>query len=154
MEKENGGLMVDTPTTDVASENTENNNAVETPTTENGAKSFTQEQVNEFVKNRLERDRNSFYKRYGVKDRNGLDDLINKANSYSMMEERYNAMQDESANLKQELLLLKGNVNTDRYDDVRTYFKGKGLDFNESNLKAESKIKKHRRFLKKLTLRA
>ena len=36
---------------------------------------------------------------------------------------------------------LKNNVNPDRYDDIRTYFKGKGLDFsNESLLEA---IKTH-----------
>lgn len=141
MEKEMEGLNVETSTTDANGTNVENNGTVENEqqSTENNnaQKTFTQDQVNDFIKKRIERERQTIYGRYGVKDRNSLDALMNKANSYSMMEERYNNMVNESANLKEELCLLKGNVNTERYDDVRAYFKGKGLDFNENNLKAE-----------------
>ena len=131
--------IVDTATTDVEATTTENEvDKVEENTEQKETpKTFTQEQVNEMVKARLDRDRKSIYKRYGVEDRNGLDDLIGKAQSYSVMEERYNAIQTEVNSLRESNLFLKNNINPERYDDVRTYFKGKELDLNEENLTNE-----------------
>lgn len=135
MQEEN----VVTATTDVETSTTENEEVMveENTEQEETPKSFTQEQVNEMVKKRLERDRQSFLKRYGVDDRKGLDDLVGKAQSYSVMEERYNAIQEEVNSLRESNLFLKNNINPERYDDVRTYFKGKEMPFNEENLKNE-----------------
>lgn len=140
MEDENlVGNEVDTTTTDVETPTTENEGVEveENTEQEETPKTFTQEQVNEMVKARLDRDRKSIYKRYGVEDRKGLDDLIGKAQAYSVMEERYNASLEELNNLRESNLFLKHNINPERYDDVRTYFKGKELDFNEENLTNE-----------------
>ena len=128
--------LVDTATTDVEATTTENevDKVEENTEQEETPKTFTQEQVNEMVKKRLERDRQSFYKRYGVSDRNSLDDLIGKAQSYNVMEERYNKIQEEVNGLREHNAFLKNNVNPERYDDVRAYFKGKELPFNEENL--------------------
>lgn len=130
---------VDTATTDVETSTTENEEVKEAENSEQKEtpKSFTQEQVNEMVKSRLDRDRKSMFKRYGVEDRKGLDELIGKAQSYQMMEERYNASQTELAELRESNLFLKNNINPDRYDDVRTYFKGKELELNADNLANE-----------------
>ena len=129
-----------TATTDVEATETEKENVDEVEENteqEETPKTFTQEQVNEMVKARLDRDRKSIYKRYGVNDRNGLDDLIGKAQSYSVMEERYNAIQTEVNSLRESNAFLKNNINPERYDDVRAYFKGKELPFTEENLKNE-----------------
>lgn len=129
-----------TATTDVEATETEQENVdevVENTEQEETPKTFTQEQVNEMVKARLDRDRKSLFKRYGVNDKSGLDDLIGKAQSYSVMEERYNAIQDEVNSLRESNAFLKNNVNPERYDDVRAHFKGKGLPFTEENLKNE-----------------
>ena len=128
-----------TATTDVETSTTENEEVevVENTEQEETPKTFTQEQVNEMVKARLDRDRKSLFKRYGVEDRNALDDLIGKAQSYSVMEERYNAIQSEVNSLKESNLFLKNNINPERYDDVRTFFKGKELELNEENLANE-----------------
>ena len=128
-----------TATTDVETSTTENEEVEveENTEQEETPKTFTQEQVNEMVKARLDRDRKSIYKRYGVEDRNGLDDLIGKAQSYSVMEERYNAIQTEVNSLRESNLFLKNNINPERYDDVRTHFKGKGIELNEENLTNE-----------------
>lgn len=131
---------VDTATTDVEATETEEENVdkvEENTEQEETPKTFTQEQVNEMVKARLDRDRKSLFKRYGVEDRNALDDLIGKAQSYSVMEERYNAIQSEVNSLKESNLFLKNNINPERYDDVRTFFKGKELELNEENLANE-----------------
>lgn len=95
---------------------------------------FTQEQVNEFVRNRLDKYEKRLYKRYGVEDKNGLDDLVGKANSYSVMEEMFNNQAGELANLREQNAFLKNNINPEKYDDIRAYFKGKGLEFNEEAL--------------------
>ena len=71
--------IVDTATTDVEATETEQENVEEVEENteqEETPKTFTQEQVNEMVKSRLDRDRKSIYKRYGVSDKKGLDDLI------------------------------------------------------------------------------
>ena len=131
--------IVDTATTDVETSTTENEEVKveENTEQEETPKTFTQEQVNEMVKARLDRDRKSIYKRYGVEDRSGLDDLIGKAQSYSVMEERYNAIQSEVNSLRESNAFLKNNINPERYDDIRAYFKGKEIPFNEENLKNE-----------------
>lgn len=136
MQEEN----VVTATTDVEATETEQENVEEVEENteqEETPKTFTQEQVNEMVKARLDRDRKSIYKRYGVEDRSGLDDLIGKAQSYSVMEERYNAIQSEVNSLRESNAFLKNNINPERYDDIRAYFKGKEIPFNEENLKNE-----------------
>ena len=128
-----------TATTDVETSTTENEEVEveENTEQEETPKTFTQEQVNEMLTARLDRDRKSIYKRYGVEDRSGLDDLIGKAQSYSVMEERYNAIQSEVNSLRESNAFLKNNINPERYDDIRAYFKGKEIPFNEENRKNE-----------------
>ena len=104
-----------------------------TPKVENPA-SFTQEQVNNFVRARLEKYENSLYKRYGVENKEGLNELFGKAQSYSVMEERYNNQKVENATLREENAFLKNKINPQKYDDIRAYFKGKGLEFTEDAL--------------------
>ena len=99
-----------------------------------GKKSFTQEMVDEIVRNRLERDRKATFKRYGVEDRDGLDSLVGKSQSYDVMRERYEATKVENASLREKMAFMANNINPAREDDVRAYFKGKGIEFNETNL--------------------
>lgn len=97
-------------------------------------KSFTQNEVNEMIRARLERNNNSFFKRYGVENRDGLDGLIGKAQSYNVMKERYNGLKDENAQLKERIAFLSNQISPDREEDVRAYFKGKEMEFNEEAL--------------------
>ena len=114
--------------------------SVETP------KTFTQDQVNDFVRQRIERDRNSFFRRYGVSNRNELDDLMGKAQSYDVMFERYNNIKTEKADLIRELAFLENNVSPDKKEDVMAYFNGKGMEFNRDAMKQE--IATHPEWLK------
>ena len=100
----------------------------------NENKTFTQDQVNKLIKARIERTKNSLLKRYGVADRDGLDALINKAQSYEMMRERYDGILQENAELKQKLAFQTNGINPDREDDIKAYFKGKEIQFTEDAL--------------------
>lgn len=102
--------------------------------TDTTPKSFTQEQVNDIVRARLERSQAKIFNRYGVKNKTELDELIGKAQSYQVMYERYGLMKDENSNLKQELAFLKNNINPERKDDIMAYFKGKEIEFSNDNL--------------------
>lgn len=121
---------VETATTMGNDNQPEQENDVNENLDNNGEKSFNQEQVNDFVRERL----NKVYKRYGVENKQGLDELVGKAQSYNIMEERYNNAMSELASLKEANAFMKNNINPNKYDDVRAYFKGKGLEFNEENL--------------------
>lgn len=130
LENQNAGQEVETATTDVSlEEQTENED-----TSDGVEKTFTQEQVNNIMRTRLERDRNAFFKRYGVENRDGLDALIGKSQSYDIMKERYEVLKDENANLKERLTFISNNINPDREDDIKAYFKGKEIELNEDNL--------------------
>ena len=146
MEQENVGLNVDTTATDV-NEQTENE-VQEEQSEKPSSKSFTQEQVNEIIKERLDRANNSLYKRYGVETKDGLDDLIKKANAYSQMDEAFSSLEQERNELREKLLFMENNINPDRYEDIRAYFKGKGLNFDSSNLANE--ITTHQEWLKQI----
>jgi len=100
-------------------------------------KTFTQNEVNEMIRARLERNNNSFLKRYGVENKDGLDALIGKAQSYEIMKERYDNLMNENNQLKEKLAFLSNSINPDREEDVKAYFKGKGLEFNNDSLVKE-----------------
>lgn len=95
---------------------------------------FTQEQVNDIVRNRLDKMQNRIFNRYGVKDKNELDDLIGKSQSYNILKERLQNSKNENYQLREELAFIKNNINPSKYDDIRAYFKGKELEFTNDNL--------------------
>ena len=120
-----------------------NSGAVETPTTAtpttNGDtgqtaqqpdRTFTRDEVTKILKRRLDRYQNSMYTKYGVKDSTEFDSLFEKAKSYDdLVKSRDEALE--------KVAFLGNNINPDRYDDIRTYFKGKGLQFTEDELKRQ-----------------
>ena len=132
-EQDNTVVVENQENEEVATEGNEESNPAENTTT------FSQEQVNNFVRSRLEKYEKRLFKRYGVEDRDGLNELFGKAQSYSVMEERYNNQKAENASLKEENAFLKNKINPAKYDDVRAYFKGKELEFNEESLVNELK---------------
>ena len=128
---------VETQVNDTATEAEKKPDGEETPKTEptdEQPKSFTQEMVDEIVRNRLERDRKATYKRYGVEDKDGLDALIGKAQAYDEMKSRYDELVKTNASLEEKMAFITNNINPAREEDVRAYFKGKEIEFNETNL--------------------
>lgn len=106
-------------------------------------KTFTQEQVDEIVKKRL----NKLYSKYNVQDKKSLDDLVSKSQSYDIMTERIENIRNENASLKEQILFLKNNIDEKKYDDIKAYFKGKEIEFNEENLLNE--LANHKEWEKK-----
>lgn len=118
-------------------EEVENNTQTETTeeqsktdTEEQVEKTFNQSQVDEFITNRL----NRLYKRYGADDKKQLDEIVGRAQSYEMMKEQYEGLENENKQLKEKIAFLENSINPERYDDVRAYFKGKELEFNNDSL--------------------
>lgn len=107
----------------------------ETPTT------FTQEQVNDFVRDRLQR----VYKGYGCESQEELNELVKKSQGYDELQAKVDALNKERAELAEKVAFMENNINPDRYDDIRAYFKGKELEFTNSNLQSE--LKTHNEWL-------
>lgn len=134
---------VETTTTDVASEEATKNE--ETSQAENNdsqpEKKFTQEQVNEMMRKRIEREKNSIFnkhkEKYGVENEEGLDEMFKKSQSYDAMKERYENILTAKAELEKELAFLRNNIEPSKEEDILAHFKGKEMEFNEESLKAE-----------------
>jgi hypothetical protein len=126
-------------------ENTQENEVVTVdnePTPNDNEKTFNQEQVNAFIQNRL----SSIYGGYGVKDKTELDALVEKAKSFDDFKSKYDSLENEHSKTVEKLTFIENNVNPERYDDVRAYFKGKELVFNADNLIKE--LETHKEWLK------
>ena len=95
---------------------------------------FTQEQVNDIVRSRLDKAQQRLFNRYGVTNRDELDSLIGKSQSYDVMKEKYADLETKNYELEKELAFFKNNINPERKDDIIAHFKGKGIDFNNDNL--------------------
>jgi hypothetical protein len=96
-------------------------------------KTFAQSQVNEIVRERI----NGLYSHYGAKGKKELDEMVGKSQSFDVMKEKYEGIISENSNLKERLEFLNNNIEPAKYDDVKAYFKGKELEFNDENLKKE-----------------
>ena len=114
-------------------------------------KLFTRDEVSEIIQKRVERSHQSFFKRYGVKDLSELDELFNKANTVDQVKADYDALKAEHDKLTTDHTELTGqhkdlikkyafkskNINPDKVTDIETYFKGKGLEVDETSLDSE-----------------
>lgn len=94
-------------------------------------KTFTQNEVNDIVRGRLEK----LYSNYGVTNSQELDELVNKAKGYDEMLGKYGDLENANQSLTQRLSFVNNNINPDREDDILAYFKGKELSFNDETLK-------------------
>lgn len=97
----------------------------------NAPKTFTQEEVNKIVEERI----NRVYSSYGVKNKDELDKVVENTKN----------LDAENKALKKEKMLSKFKIDDSRKEDVDIYFKGSGLEFNEENL--EKVIKTHREWV-------
>lgn len=103
-------------------------------------RTFTRDEVTKILRNRLDRYQNSVYRKYGVKNLDEFNSLFEKAKGYDdVIKSRDEALET--------VAFLRNNINPDKYDDVKTYFKGKGLQFTEDALKQQ--LESHPEWLKK-----
>lgn len=114
---------------------------------------FTKERVNELMQKRIARSHQAFFNRYGVEDLNGLDDLFGKAGKVdglnqqiedllknrSELQGKYDELVNQNRDLTKKYAFTSRNIRPELYTDIETYFKGKGLDINETTLNEELK---------------
>ena len=147
MPTENGGNQAVTPTaTEIEATETTTTPNVETETPKTTEKMFSRAQVEQLMKRRVERSHNSFFKRYGVQDLNGLDALFEQTKKFKQMQDDYGAINLKNGELLQENAFLRNNIDEKRYQDVKAYFKGNGIDFSAEAL--VEALKSHPEWLK------
>ena len=137
MEDENlaGNAQATAPENETATAQEGNESAPGEAQEQVSERNYTQEQVNEIVRSRLDRANKAIYDRYGVENEKGLDELIGMAQAYQTLKSDYDAMKDEVKGLREQNALRGNSVLPEREDDVRTYFKGKGLELSDEALK-------------------
>lgn len=110
---------------------TEPTPTVDNPVTE---RTWTKNQIVDMMKRRVARSHNAFFKRYGVQDLKGLDELFENSKKFSSMNDEFGKLQLTNNELKRENAFLRNNINPSKYDDIIAYFKGNNLDFSEDEL--------------------
>ena len=140
-----------TSTADVESVTTENN--INADSGADNTATFTQEQVNKMISDRL----NRIYKQYGVENKEALDELINgradyetiKADydtikaDYDSIKAQYDELTASNNELAKKYAFTSRNIKPELYNDIEMYFKGKGVDINETTLDEELKSHDH-----------
>ena len=147
MEDENSGKMLETQLTEETETKvteTELEPTIEEtelePTTENNdVKTFTEQEMNEIVRNRLSRQKNKLHQQLGVENEDEITALIEKVKKADELQSIVESLQNENALYKEQLTFIEHNIDVKRYDDVKAYFKGKELSLTPENLKAELK---------------
>lgn len=109
--------------------------------TEEQPKTLTQDEFDKALKKRLAKKDKQICERFGVENLDQVDDLIAKGQAYSILSIDYEDLKKKNKDLEDQIkgykeneTFSKLNIAPDRYDDVRTYFKGKELDLTEDSL--------------------
>ena len=108
------------------------------------AKTFTQEQLDAIVEDRLKRERKTFYKRIGVEDDTKIDEVLNRAKEYDTLKTEHETTKAERDALKAEKVakeyqsvLSKLNIDDSFIDYALTKIeKGATIEEFEANAKA------------------
>lgn len=100
-------------------------------------KTFSQAEVDELVRKRLEKQTKSHLTKLGVEKEEEIDGLLAKAKESDEVKTKAEALATENATLKEKISFSDNNIDPQRYEDVRIYFKGKGVELNDENLKKE-----------------
>lgn len=146
-EQINGGNVADTTTAN-ENETHENENEIAKDTEpKQEEKLFTQEEVNRLISERLDKQQSRLFKKYGINAREELDLIVGKSQQYDEMKSRYDELASQNELMSEKLLMLENNISPDKVDDLKYYFKGKGIPLNEENLKNE--LLTHQNWVKK-----
>lgn len=105
----------------------ENNTAVNTATTDIPAveKTFNQAEVDTLIKERLERNKKSIFKKLGVESEDDFESLVKKSADYASLEakskeleQELNALKTENARASYKRCIEKANVDSELVDFV------------------------------------
>lgn len=90
---------------------------------------FTQSQVNDIVRERLDRAGKKYLERYGVSSDEELEGLVSKAKSVD-------GLQKANRELTEKIAFMEADISPERLDDAQTWFRGKGMEVTKENLAA------------------
>lgn len=135
---EMGGNSAETPTADSEA----NTREEETQNQDNDFNEIQKLKVNDIVRERLAQDRIARLKKYGYTTEEELDGIVEKGRKYDELK----SLNDDLLKDRENLYFLKARIKDEKVDDVKTYFKGKGLDFTFDNLM--ELVKTHPEWLK------
>lgn len=100
-------------------------------------KTFTQQELDNIVKERLERERKSFYKRIGVEDDTKIDEVLTRAKEYDTLKSERDALKSEKVAKEYQSVLTKLNIDDSFIDYALTKIeKGATIEEFEANAKA------------------
>lgn len=139
MENENEGMKQENTADTAKAETTATETEQKAEATSQEEEKLTQSQVNDIVTKRLAKQAEGFYKKYGVMDEKGMDELVEKAKNYDELDGKFKELSDNNAMLNRKFLFTTNNIAKDREDDVDTYFRGKNIELTDENLKASLK---------------
>lgn len=146
MEEENSGTMLETQLTETETEveetqetetEVEEKTELEPKIEKSDVKTFTEQEMNEIVRNRLNRQKNQLHQQLGVENDEEITALIEKVKKADELKSIVDSLQNENTLYKEQLTFIEHNIDVKRYDDVKAYFKGKELSLTPENLKAE-----------------
>ena len=109
----------------------------ETPLTEQPVtpeRRYSKEEVINMMKKRVARSHGAFFKRYGVENLEGLDNLFEQSKKFNDMNGEFGKIQLKNSELMRENAFLRNNINPDKYADIIAYFKGNDIEFSEEEL--------------------
>lgn len=151
MNEENEVISGENAVTTTANENEthENENEVATPSTE--PKMFSQEEVNKLISDRLVKQESRLFKKYGVTSRDDFDLIVGKSQQYDEMKLRFDDLVSQNSEMRERLLMIDNNIDPSQVDDLKYYFKGKGIELNDENLKSE--LASHPAWVKKVDIK-
>ena len=123
---ENGGNAADTPTADSEVDTREEKHT----NSDSDFNEIQKTKINDIVRERLAQDRNARLKKYGYTTEDELDSIVEKGKKYDELK----TLNDSLLKDRENLYFLKARIKDEKIDDVKTYFKGKELDFTLENL--------------------
>lgn len=90
-------------------------------------RTFTKSQINLLMKSRMQRYVDSLLKKYGVKDFNEMEGYLTKGRGYDELKSQLDQLTEMYA-------FSSNNIDPERYDDIKTHFRGKGMTLNSEEL--------------------
>lgn len=118
LQVEGNSVTEGTEKNDVVDVNSANNNTT-------GEKTFTQAQVNDIVRGRLSQAEKGFYKALGIESKADYDKLVNE----------HESLKQKYQDLNEQTIFKDNHIKADKVDDIKAYYKGKGLEFTDTSLK-------------------
>ena len=100
-------------------------------------RTFTQEQVNEIVRERLERDHASLLKQLGEESWENVAANLKKGKGYDELAKKSGETAKALEEANRKICFESNKLDPERESDIRAILQGKGLEFNDENIKKE-----------------